>query len=266
MEFENKSKEEIINRLKDENKKVTSQVILEQTKNKIKMETLEKQVNTLNEELEEKNNLIDELEIKVEKSQKEMEQIQKKIKEQTEIIKKKMEKRKNESDNQNKILNEKINELKEKNDKMLKEKEALNLEIKTLQSSINARAEEDLRKQEQMELLLNKGYDEKDSINELRKKNFNLRIQLKENQDTMKRALDCVKKAQYFDNMNIYGKILVQKFQPSNNEEQEAINKLNFLFKDIENMSKNYKGFEKANDINIEGSEKNKNFLQKLWS
>ena len=266
MEFENKSKEEIINRLKDENKKVTSQVILEQTKNKIKMETLEKQVNTLNEELEEKNNLIDELEIKVEKSQKEMEQIQKKIKEQTEIIKKNMEKSKNESDNQNKILNEKINELKEKNDKMLKEKDALNLEIKTLQSSINARAEEDLRKQEQMELLLNKGYDEKDSINELRKKNFNLRIQLKENQDTMKRALDCVKKAQYFDNMNIYGKILVQKFQPSNNEEQEAINKLNFLFKDIENMSKNYKGFEKANEINIEGSEKNKNFLQKLWS
>ena len=36
------------------------------------METLEKQVNTLNEELEEKNNLIDELEIKVEKSQKQM--------------------------------------------------------------------------------------------------------------------------------------------------------------------------------------------------
>jgi chromosome segregation protein len=264
LEFENKSKEETITMLKNDNKKVTSQIILEQTKNKIKMETLEKQVNTLNEnikqneeELDKKNNLIEELEIQVKRSKLEMDTIQKKVKEQTETIKKSIEKTKNDSENQTKILNDQITNLKNEKVVFSKEKEALQLEIKALQQAINSRAEEDIRKQEQMEKLLNKGYDEKDNLDELRKKNLNLRMQLMDSQNTILRAKDCIKKAQYFDNMTKYGKILMRRFQPSNFEEQEAINKLTSMFNGAVNSSKNYQGFDK-NDFNYEGVEKKK--------
>lgn len=99
-----------------------------------------------------------------------MDTIQKKVKEQTETIKKSIEKTKNDSENQTKILNDQITNLKNEKVVFSKEKEALQLEIKALQQAINSRAEEDIRKQEQMEKLLNKGYDEKDNLDELRKK------------------------------------------------------------------------------------------------
>ena len=186
-----------------------------------------------------------------------MDTIQKKVKEQTETIKKSIEKTKNDSENQTKILNDQITNLKNEKVVFSKEKEALQLEIKALQQAINSRAEEDIRKQEQMEKLLNKGYDEKDNLDELRKKNLNLRMQLMDSQNTILRAKDCIKKAQYFDNMTKYGKILMRRFQPSNFEEQEAINKLTSMFNGAVNSSKNYQGFDK-NDFNYEGVEKKK--------
>ena len=123
------------------------------------------------------------------------------------------------------MLNDQITNLKNEKETISKEKEALQIELKALQQAINSRAEEDIKKQEQMERLLKRGYDEKDNLDELRKKNLNLRMQLMDSQDVIYRAKDCVKKAQYFDNMTKYGKILMKRFQPSNFEEQEAINK-----------------------------------------
>ena len=115
-----------------------------------------------------------------------------------------------------------------------------------------------------MEYLLNKGYDEKDNLDELRKKNLNLRLQLKENQDLLNRAQQCIKKAEYFDNCAVYGKVLIKNFQPNNNEELESFNKLKNIFLETQNGTKNYSGFDK-NNINLEGNEKKKKKLFGLF-
>jgi chromosome segregation ATPase len=282
-ELENliKTKEDKINELEEKNRKSSSAIIIEQQKNKIKINTLENQVSTLTDdltqlqsEIDEKNTKIEELEIKIKKGEIEKEKLEKKLNDTLLENKKNNETLRDESNNkinyllkekedlQNKIteMTSELDNLKDKINEMENEKSKLKNEINSLQEAINTRAEQDIYKQEQLEFLLTKGYDEKDGLDELRKKNLNLRLQLKENQDTLNRAQQCIKKAEYFDNCVNYGKILIKNFQPNNNEELESFNKLKSMLVEGSNNTRDYSGFDK-NDFNFEGTEKKKKGL-----
>ena len=235
------------------------------------METLEKQLNILKEnikeneeEIEEKNNNIEELETKIKRKKMENENLKKKYNNEIETLKNINEKIKKEQEEKEKNKENEIIELKKNNENIIKEKDKLNKEINSLKVIINTRKEDDIKKQELLLNILNKGYDEKDNLDELRKKNLYLRVQLKNNQETILKANDCIKKAKYFDNITVYGKILMQNFKPSNNEEIDAFNKLLFMFKDTANSNKNYK-FDKS-DINLEGVEKKKGFFDRYFN
>lgn len=78
--------------------------------------------------------------------------------------------------------------------------------------------------------LINKGYDEGDSIESLKEKMTMLRMQLIQNNENVNKAKEIIFKAKSFDECSKYIDILLKDFQPQNENHNMAINYLKTEF------------------------------------
>ena len=128
-------------------------------------------------------------------------------------------------------------------------------EIEYLKEELHLKETEEQKKKIKLQQLIDKGYDEEEPIESLREKITMLRMELNQNNESINKANEVLKKAKDFDECSTSMNIVLNDFEPKNDEHVKAINLLKSIF-DFKNpkLISNFLQFNKNIDIQRGGS------------
>ena len=246
----------------------TSSNILSNEQYKGQMSNLIEKIKNLEEELnnaKEENNKIESLEIQLKQSEEDNEILQSKVNDYENII--------NQSNNlDSQQLNSQNTILKNKNIQLQNQNIYLQNQIVEIKEELLKKNKEKEILDERMKKIVNKGFDENDTEEQLKQKIIMLRMKIKDNEDSISRANAAIKKAEYYDECANYTNIILKNYKPSNENEINAFNKLKHMFEETRDIPKYYNNLDNndidlltSNDFSISGeSQKKGNNLEDL--
>ena len=103
-------------------------------------------------------------------------------------------------------------------------------EIDYLKEELKLKEKEEQKKKTFLQELIDKGYDEQESVESLREKIIMLRIELNQNNENIIKAREVLKKERSFDECLSSMNMVLNDFEPKNNEQVKAINLLKVIF------------------------------------
>ena len=118
----------------------------------------------------------------------------------------------------------------------LKEKELNNKinslynELQSIKEELSNKVQEEKENKTKLQQMMNKGYDEGESIESLREKVTMLRLQLDQNNENINKAKEVLKKAKSFDECSKSMDIVLKNYLPKNEEQINALNLLKIIF------------------------------------
>ena len=118
----------------------------------------------------------------------------------------------------------------------LKEKELNNKinslynELQSIREELSNKIQEEKENKTKLQQMMNKGYDEGESIESLREKVTMLRLQLDQNNENINKAKEVLKKAKSFDECSKSMDIVLKDYLPKNEEQINALNLLKIIF------------------------------------
>ena len=226
------------------------------------MSTLIDKIKSLEEELnlaKEENNKVESLEIQLKQAEEENEIWQNKVRDYENSI----NKLNVNLDNQQ--LNTQNAILKNKNIQLQNENISLQNQIEKIKEQLSNQIKEKAIIDDRMKKIINSGFDDNDTQEQLKQKIIMLRMKIKDNEDSISRANAAIKKAEYYDECANYTNIILKNYKPSNENEINAFNKLKHMFEETRDIPKYYNNLDNndidlltSNDFSISGeSQKN---------
>ena len=100
-----------------------------------------------------------------------------------------------------------------------------------------------------MKKIINSGFDDNDTQEQLKQKIIMLRMKIKDNEDKISRANAAIKKAEYFDDCANYTNIILKNYKPIDENEINAYNKLKNMLDETKDIPKYYNNL--GNDIDL---------------
>jgi chromosome segregation ATPase len=268
LENQLKKKDEEILNLKKENMNATSSNILSNEQYKGQISNLIEKIKNLEEELnnaKEENNKIESLEIQLKQAEEDNEILHSKVNDYENII-----------NNTNNLDSQQLNSqnaiLKNKNIQLQNQNIYLQNQIEEIKEELSKKNKEKEILDERMKKIVNSGFDDNDTEEQLRQKIIMLRMKIKDNEDSISRANAAIKKAEFYDNCVNYTNIILKNYKPTNENEINALNKLKHMFDETKDIPKYYKNLDNgdidlftSNDLSISGeSQKIGNNLEDL--
>ena len=246
----------------------TSSNILSNEQYKGQISNLIEKIKNLEEELnnaKEENNKIESLEIQLKQAEEDNEILHSKVNDYENII-----------NNTNNLDSQQLNSqnaiLKNKNIQLQNQNIYLQNQIEEIKEELSKKNKEKEILDERMKKIVNSGFDDNDTEEQLRQKIIMLRMKIKDNEDSISRANAAIKKAEFYDNCVNYTNIILKNYKPTNENEINALNKLKHMFDETKDIPKYYKNLDNgdidlftSNDLSISGeSQKIGNNLEDL--
>ena len=246
LENEIKKKEEEIINLKNQIQNSTSSNIIYNEQYKDQMSTLIDKIKSLEEELnlaKEENNKVESLEIQLKQAEEENEIWQNKVRDYENSI----NKLNVNLDNQQ--LNTQNAILKNKNIQLQNENISLQNQIEKIKEQLSNQIKEKAIIDDRMKKIINSGFDDNDTQEQLKQKIIMLRMKIKDNEDKISRANAAIKKAEYYDDCANYTNIILKNYKPIDENEINAYNKLKNMLEETKDIPKYYNNL--GNDIDL---------------
>ena len=235
LENEIKKKEEEIINLKNQIQNSTSSNLIFNEQYKDQMSTLIDKIKSLEEELnlaKEENNKVESLEIQLKQAEEENEIWQNKVRDYENSI----NKLNVNLDNQQ--LNTQNAILKNKNIQLQNENISLQNQIEKIKEQLSNQIKEKAIIDDRMKKIINSGFDDNDTQEQLKQKIIMLRMKIKDNEDKISRANAAIKKAEYFDDCANYTNIILKNYKPIDENEINAYNKLKNMLDETKDIPK----------------------------